>query len=147
MAAGEGGRGGVGFWVGAVAGSALVAFGLRGLLENEPRGASSALRWLVGSALVLDLLVIPLAAAIGWGLHRVLPAWTWPVVRAALGISAVLIVFALPLVLDQGGTPGNATVRPRDYEQGLLVALAWTWGIAAAWLVVLRVRRRTPALR
>jgi hypothetical protein len=68
-------------------------------------------------------------------------------VRAGLLTSAVLIAFALPLVLDQGGTPDNPTVRPRDYETGLLLALAATWTAAGAWLAVAARRRgaRTPA--
>jgi hypothetical protein len=127
------------FWVSAAVGAAIVGFGLRGLLVNEPRGAASALRWLVGSALVVDLIVIPALTLIGWVARRMVPTWTWPVVRAALIVSGVLVLFALPLVTDQGGTPGNPTVRPRNYVEGLAVALAWTWAIAAAWLLSIRL--------
>jgi hypothetical protein len=131
----SGGRQGPVFWA-SMLGAAIVTVGVRGLLVHEPRGAPSAARWLVGSALVLDLLVIPVVGVIGWSVRRVVPSWSWPVVRAALVVSGVLVLVALPLVTDQGGTPGNPTVRPRDYREGLAVALAWTWAIAAAWLTV-----------
>lgn len=135
-------RPGLAFWVTAVVGAAIVLFGIRGLLENEPRGAASAIRWFVGGALVVDLIVVPLGAAIGWAGRRVLPPWAWPAVRAGLLATAVLVIFALPLVLDQGGTPGNPTVRPRDYETGLLVAVASTWAVVAAVLAIGRARGR-----
>lgn len=133
---------GVGFWIGAAIGAAIVAFGIHGLWVNERAGAPSAARWFIGGALVLDLVVVPLAAAAGWVARRTVPGRAWPVVRAALVTSAILIVVAAPLVTDQGGVPGNATVRPRDYDQGLLVAVGATWAVAAIWLVVLRLRRR-----
>jgi hypothetical protein len=139
-------RPGIAFWASAAIGAAIVLFGIRGLLENEPRGAPSAIRWFIGGALVLDLIVVPAGAAIGWAARRVVPAWTWPAVRAGLLTSAVLVAFALPLVLDQGGTPDNPTVRPRDYETGLALALVATWLVVGAWLLV-RSRRDRAASR
>jgi hypothetical protein len=137
-------RPGVAFWASAVIGAAIVLFGIRGLLENEPRGAESAIRWFIGGALVVDLLVVPLGAALGWIGRRAVPTWAWPAVRAGLLTSAVLIAFALPLVLDQGGTPDNPTIRPRDYGTGLTVALVATWLAAGAWLGLAARARRQP---
>ena len=129
---------GVVFWVTAVVGAAIVVFGIRGLFETEPEGAPSAVRWFVGGALVLDLIVVPLGALAGYVGKRVLPPWAWPVVRAALLVSVALVVFAGPLVLDKGGLPDNPTVRPRDYTTGLAVALGVTWVVAAVALVARR---------
>lgn len=137
------GPGGVVFWLTAALGAAIVLFGIRGLLENEPRGAESAIRWFIGGALVLDLVVVPLGAVLGLAARRVVPEWAWPVVRAALLTSVVLVAFAAPLVLDQGGQPSNPTVRPRDYTSGLLLSLGATWAIAAVWLLARRRRRST----
>lgn len=136
------GPGGAVFWITAALGAAIVLFGIRGLLENEPRGAESAIRWFIGGALVLDLVVVPLGAIAGLGARRAVPAWAWPVVRSALLVSVVLIAFAAPLVLEQGGQPSNPTVRPRDYTAGLLASLGATWTVAAAWLALLHRRRR-----
>lgn len=138
----EPGHLGAGFWVGAVIGGAIVAFGVHGLWVNERSGAISAAQWLVGGALLLDLVVVPVAALIGWGAKRVVPAWAWPIVRAALFASAILIVVAAPLVTHQGGVPGNATVRPRDYGAGLAGALGLTWALAAIGLLLVHLRSR-----
>lgn len=131
-------RAGALFWVSAALGAALVLFGVRGLFENEPAGAPSAIRWFVGGALLLDLVVVPLGAACGYAAKRVLPAWAWPIVRAALLISVVLIVFAVPLIADKGGVPDNATVRSRNYEVGLAISLGVTWLVAGVALLVRR---------
>ena len=142
--AGAGGRteaGAVAFWTTAAIGGALVAFGVHGLWANERRGFRSAATWFVGGALALDLLIVPLGALTGWIAKRVVPAWTWPVVRTVLLTSVVLIVFAAPLVLDEGGVPGNPTVRPRDYGAGLAAALAVIWAIGAGALLAIRVGR------
>ena len=126
------------FWVTAALGAAIVVFGVWGLFENEPAGAPSAIRWFIGGALVLDLVVVPLGALAGYIGKRVLPGWAWPVVRAALLVSVGLIVFAAPLVLDKGGLADNPTVRPRNYDAGLAIALGGTWVAAATALVVRR---------
>ena len=133
---------GAGFWVGAVIGGAIVAFGVHGLWVNERSGAISAAQWLVGGALLLDLVVVPVAALVGWATKRVVPRWAWPVARAALLTSAILIVVAAPLVTHQGGVPGNATVRPRDYGAGLAWALGLTWVIAGIGLLFIHLRSR-----
>lgn len=132
---------GVAFWVTAVAGAAIVAFGVRGLLTEESAGAASAGRWFLGGALALDLLVVPVAAVVGLVVRRVAPGWAWPPVRAGLLTSAVLVVFAWPLVVDAGGPVTNPTSRPRDYATGLAVALVATWLVVGGLLVVRRVRR------
>jgi hypothetical protein len=129
-------RPGLAFWLGALVGGGIVAFAMSGLLENEPRGAASAARWLVGGAIVADLIVIPIAGALGLLTHRWVAPRAWPAVRFGLLTTAVLVGFALPLVLDQGGTPGNPTVRPRNYEVGLAVAIGATWAIVAAVLAI-----------
>lgn len=84
------GPGGVVFWLTAALGAAIVLFGIRGLLENEPRGAESAIRWFIGGALVLDLVVVPSAPCSAsrlaapypsgrgrWSGPPCSPAWCW----------------------------------------------------------------------
>lgn len=125
-------RPGAAFWASAAIGAAIVAFGVRGLLVEEPRGAASAGRWLVGGALVVDLLVIPVGAALAAIARRVVPPAAWPTAVAGLFASAVLVIVAAPLVLDLGGVPANPTIRPRAYGSGLLAALAAVWCVAGA---------------
>ncbi len=125
----EASRFGPAFWVGMVVGVAVVAFGAMNLVEVQRPRLPSIGRWFVGGALALDLILVPVAAAVGVLLRRVVPDLAWPPVRAALLASAVLVAFSLPLILDKGGRPDNASLRPRAYESGL------AWALLAVWLV------------
>lgn len=134
-------RRGPSFWVATVVGAGLIWFGLQYLWSVQRENLRSIATWFVGGALALDLLLVPLAAAVGLGLRRVVPAWAWPAVRGALLATVVLAGFAYPLVTDQGGQPGNPTLRPRDYGRGLVVALVAVWVTAAAVAVATRAAR------
>lgn len=123
--------GGILFWLSMAVGAAITVYGALNLIDQERRALPSVARWFVGGALLVDLVVVPLGAALGLLAKRVLPALVWPVVRAALLASVVLVVFATPLVLDQGGVPGDPSLRPRDYSAGLAGALVTVWVIAA----------------
>ena len=136
-------RPGVAFWVTAAIGAAVVVFGVRGLFEEEPGGAWSAVRWYIGGALALDLIVVPVGAVAGALAKRVVAAWAWPAVRAGLLASVTLIAVAAPLIVEPQGPSSNTTIRPRDYSQGLALALVATWVAAGAWLLVARRRRAT----
>lgn len=133
-------RQGATFWVAMAVGVAITAYGAVGLWVDDGDEIGSIGRWFVGGALLADLVVVPLGAAVGFGLRRVSAAWLWPVLRAALLATVVTVVFALPLVLDLGGIPDNASMRPRDYGSGLAAALGWIWAVAA---VVAALRWRT----
>ena len=122
-------RPGVVFWGSMAIGAGLVAFGLRNLVAEQREALRSIGTWAAGGALALDLLLVPVGAAVGWAAKRVVPTVAWPPVRAALLTSAVLIAFALPLVTHQGGKPDNPSLRPRDYGSGL------TWSLVVVWLV------------
>jgi hypothetical protein len=133
-------RRGAAFWVAMAVGAAITAYGAVGLWVDDGDDIGSIGRWFVGGALLADLVVVPAGAAVGFGLRRLSPAWLWPVLRAALLATVVAVVFALPLVLDQGGIPDNPSMRPRDYGTGLVAAVAWIWAVAA---VVAALRWRT----
>ena len=131
------------FWLATVAGAGLVGFGLRYLWSAQAENLRSIATWFVGGALALDLVLVPLGAILASVLRRVVPDRAWPPVRSALLTTAVLVAFAYPLVTDRGGQPGNPTMRPRDYDRGLLVALITVWATAAAVVLathVIRVR-------
>jgi hypothetical protein len=128
------------FWAASAVGAGLIWFGLDYLWEVQRENLRSIATWFVGGALALDLVLVPVAAATGLALRRVVPPWAWPAVRSALLATAVLVGFAYPLVTDQGGQPGNASMRPRDYDRGLLVALVAVWAVAAAVALAVRVR-------
>lgn len=130
------------FWISMAIGAGLVVFGLRNLVAEQREALRSIGTWAAGGALALDLLLVPIGAAIGWAAKRVVPTVAWPPVRAALLASAVLIAFALPLVTHQGGKPDNPSLRPRDYGSGLTWSLVIVWLIAGALATVAVVRYR-----
>ena len=127
---------GAAFWVGMGLGAAIALFGAIGLLGGEGNGLGSFIPFFAGGALLVDLVVVPLAAGIGYLGRRLLPRTAWLAVRAALVASVTLVAFAAPLVLDLGGRPDNASLRPRDYGSGLASALAVVWVVAAVVLAV-----------
>jgi hypothetical protein len=121
-------------------GVAAVLFGLRGLvLGGVATHWPVPAVWLVAGVLVHDLLVVPVAAASGWVLGRVVPAPVRPVVRGGLLVAAVVTVVALP-VLSGKGDARNPSLTPLDYPRNyalVLVAVA----LASLVLAVLRARR------
>ncbi|HEY6747295.1 MAG TPA: hypothetical protein VI357_16450 [Mycobacteriales bacterium] len=120
-------------------GVAAVLFGLRGLvLGGVATHWPVPAVWLVAGVLVHDLLVVPVAAASGWVLGRVLPAPVRPVVRGGLLVAAVVTVVALP-VLSGRGDAGNPSLTPLDYPRNYALVLV---AVALATLVVAVVRVR-----
>ena len=133
---------GPGLWIGLAVGAPIVVWAAMGFQRAVGTEEPNALRWFVGGALALDLAVVPVAAMVGWVVRRLVPAWAWPAARAALIASAAMIAYAWPLVLGEAGPTDNKTVRPRDYQSGIIVALGATW-LAAAALAMISHRRST----
>jgi hypothetical protein len=126
------------FWVGMVLGGLLVANGLRLAMASKANWLNSMTGWFVAGGVLVDLAVVPVVALVGLAGRRVLPDWAWRVVRAALLVTALLVVYSLVLLGDPGGKPGNPTVRSRDFGNGLMVYLIVVWvlalvGLAASW--------------
>lgn len=136
-----------GLVVGLALGVPVMAFGVGGVLVDAGRTHPGELaRWVVGSALVNDLVALPVVLVAGWGLRRLVPAPAWPVVRAGLIASGVLALVAWPFVRGYGRDPANPSLLPRDYGGGLAAALAVVWLAAAVALAAgaLSRRRRRP---
>lgn len=131
-----------GLIVGLLAGVPVMAYGVRGVFVDarltEP---AELVRWALGAALVNDLLVIPVAAVVGVGMKRVVPAFAWPAVRWALFTSAVLFLISWPFVRGYGQDPLTPSLLPRDYTEGVLAAVAVVWALAGLWIVVSRRHR------
>jgi hypothetical protein len=85
--------------------------------------------------------VAPIAHRVGLGVSsRWRPAVAGPI-RAALAVSAILLVFALPLVAGLGRRPTNSSALPLPYVRSLLLLLGGVWLVAAGVIVVRRYRR------
>lgn len=126
---------GVTFWVSMVLGVLLVAYGLRLALVSDANWLKNMAAWFVAGGVLVDLFVVPVVALVGLTGRRVLPLWAWRVVRAALLVTVLLVVYSAVLLGNPGGRPENFTVRTRDFGSGLLTYLVVVWVIAAAGLV------------
>ncbi len=129
------------FWVSAAIGWAVIAWGLRGIFEKslDTRPGNLA-KFVVGGALLHDLLVAPLVIVAGVLLARAVPGRARAVVQGALAVSGIVALFSYPLVRAYGLVANNPTSLPRNYTAGLLVVLGVVWAVAAA-AVILRLRR------
>lgn len=137
-------RYGPAFWLALVAGWALIGVGVAGALADPdlPRPAELA-RWLVGAALVHDLLVAPVVVLVGLAVARLVPPTVRGTVEGGLVVSAVVVLFAVPLVRGYGVRPDNPTVHYRDdYGVALLAVVAFVWAVTAAVAAGQRWRRR-----
>lgn len=130
------------FWTSAAAGWAVIAWGLRGIVRHsvDTRPASLA-RFVVGGALLHDVVVAPLLVLAGVAVARAVPGRARAVVQGALVISGILALFSWPLVRAYGLATRNPTSLPHDYTANLLVVLASVWAVAAV-LLLARARRR-----
>jgi hypothetical protein len=132
-----------GLVVGLVLGVPLVAYGGRGALVDGARTHPAELaRWVVGAAIVNDLVLIPLVLAVGWAAHRFTPARLWPAIRAGLVTTAVLTLVAWPFVRGYGRDPANPSLLSRDYGTGLAVAIGVVWAAVAIWALAATLRER-----
>lgn len=134
-------RAGAAFWVSAALGWALILVGVRGVFAHriDTRPGQLA-RFVVGGALIHDLLVAPIVILLGVALARVVRGRARAVVQAALVVSAALAAFSYPLVRAFGKAANNPTSLPHNYAANLAIVLGVVWAIAAV-LVVIRVRR------
>lgn len=130
-----------GLLLGLALGVPVIAYGIRGVLvDSADTHPAELARWIVGLAVVNDLLVIPAAIAVAFGLRRITPAWLWPAVRAGLLGTAVLGAVAWPLMRGYGEDPANPSLFPRNYATGLLAAVAVVWVVVLAWGLIARRR-------
>jgi len=131
-----------GLIAGLVLGVPVVAYALRGaLVDAHLTHPAELARWIVGLAVLHDLVLVPVVLALGAALRCHVPALTWHPIRVALLTSAVLIAVGWPFVRGYGRDPNIPSLLPRDYRAGLLAAVALVWLAAAVWIVI---RRRDP---
>ena len=135
-----------GLLVGLALGLPIIAVGVRGALVDAARTHPAELaRWIVGAAVVNDLVVVPVVLGIGWAGRRIVPCRLWPTVRAGLLVSGVLALVAWPFVRDYGIDPANPSLLPRDYGGGLAGSIGLVWlavaVVCAAIVTIDRSRR------
>lgn len=138
---GDHARPGPGFWIAFAVGAAVMTYGAHGLIEQAGTDtAGSVGRWIVGADLAHDLLLAPVAIAVGWAVGRVVPGWLRPPVQAGLVATGVLLLIAWAPLRGYGRAlvPDNPSVQPLDYRTALVTVVAVVWLVAAAWAVLRR---------
>ena len=133
------------FWFSAVAGWALIGWGLRGALHHhvDTRPASLA-RFFLGGALIHDLLLAPAVLAGGVALARVVPGRVRAPVQAALIISGTVALFAYPEIRGFAHALHNPTSLPHNYTVNTAIVVGVVW---AGALVVAIARRGIRRIR
>jgi hypothetical protein len=128
-------RAGPRFWIGLLAGTGVMLWGVRLFLDAVPDSArrTSLVVWIVGADLVHDLVVAPLILVLAWVSGRVGPRWLRSPLQVGLMVSgAVVVVGALPL-LGSAEAAGNPTIQPLDYRSAVATALGIVWAAVAIW--------------
>lgn len=121
---------------GAITGTALAAVGVVSLLrEPADTNPAAVLRWVVGLAVVHDVVLVPAVLVVGVVVRRWAPsAW----LAAALLVSGVVTLVAFPFVRGYGRLDDNPSILPRNYARGLALVLVLSWLIALGAALVAR---------
>lgn len=136
-------RYGASFWLGLALGWALMAYALRGVFdEYDNTNPPQLVRWVVGAALLHDLLLAPVVTALAVLLAKVLPRSARGPVIGALALSALVAVFSVPLVRTFGRRALNSSTLPLDYGRNVVIVLVGIWLVAAVMVVVRWIRGR-----
>ena len=133
-------KGDRGLWLGVLLGAPLLLLGVKDVFDQASRTHPFELaRWVVGAALVLDLVVLPVSLLVGRSI-RGRPALRW-----AMSSSAITLLVAWPYVRGYGRSRGNPSLLPRDYGTGTSLAIAATVVAAGAWAVLATRRAHAQA--
>jgi len=131
------------FWSGLLAGWTVMGYALWGTFDQQ--GATKPpelLRWVLGSLVIHDALVAPVATIAGMVLVRVLPRVVRGPVIGALALSAIVWIFSIPLVRAYGRHGGNSSTLPQDYGRNVWLVIAAIWCVSFVLVAVQVLRRR-----
>ncbi|MEO6467779.1 MAG: hypothetical protein ABIP21_01670 [Acidimicrobiia bacterium] len=140
-------RAGAAFWIALVVGGGIMAFGIRGALDDL-RSFSDVATWVIGADLIHDFVVAPIAVGIGWAVGRVVPMrWRAPI-QAGLMATAITVAIGWPGLRGYGRhlVPDNPSVQPLNSATAVGTVIGFIWAVVAIWLITRALRPRpTPA--
>ncbi|HEY3613368.1 MAG TPA: hypothetical protein VGK92_06660 [Gaiellales bacterium] len=127
------------FWPLLVVGLGLAAWGFRlTTVTHVPLHAFGP--WFVGGIVAHDLVLAPIVFVGGALVRRVVPASVRAPVQVGLILSGVVLVFAIPGLLDKGRDLGNTSKLPNDYPVSVAIVLGAIWAVVL--LAAARAHRR-----
>ncbi len=110
------------FWLSALAGWALIGWGIRGLLHFHVDTRPSELaRFFLGGAVIHDLVFAPVVLGAGVVVARLTPARWRAYVQGALLVIGTAALFAYPELRDYARVLHNPTSLPHNYTANLAV--------------------------
>jgi hypothetical protein len=137
------------FWPFAIVGWAVMAFAVAGALGHRRlTNPLAAAKLVVGLDLAHDLVVAPLALLVGALVVRLVPTSWRAAAKVGLAASAIVSLYAFPLVRGYGRTRSAGPSRlPGNYATGLADVLVVVW-VALVIVVAVSARRsRRPRRR
>ena len=84
---------------------------------------ANVLKWIAGSLILHDAILVPACLVAGWALSRLLPASIRAGMQATLAVCAVVVVMSVPVLAAVGRRPDNPSLLPHDYGQNLAIVL------------------------
>lgn len=135
-----------GLLIGLIIGVPIVAYGVRGVWVDSARTHPFELaRWVVGAALVHDLVAVPAVLALGLAVRWVVrDDQVRRALRVGFIVSGSLSLVAWPFIRGYGRRPAVPSLLPRNYLMGLVVYLTITWVVVACMIVWTGMRRAVP---
>jgi hypothetical protein len=135
------------FWVLGGVGWALMAFGVWGILKEARATAPPELAaWVVGAAVMHDLVVAPVVFSVGRSVARASAGLPHAVLQVGLILTGILVLYSIPVVGGFGRLGDNPSLLPREYGASLVALVATMWGVMGA-AMVWGWRRRAKQVR
>lgn len=112
-------------WTVIVMGWAVMGVATVGAFTDVRLGGVGAwTTWVLGAALVHDLVLLPVVLASGWLVCRLLPVpWRVPM-RTALVVSGIVVLSVWPIARRWGARADNPSILPLPVQRNLLVLVA-----------------------
>ena len=125
----------------AVAGLALLAFGVFRLLSEIPTHNLLILAvWLAAALVLHDVILAPSVVGVGWLLRRYVPDRGRRYVQVALIMIALVTVIAIPMIFLRGSQPAVKALLLRNYGANLIVIIG-VLAVVSLILYAVRVAR------
>jgi len=128
-------------WVVIVAGWSLMGWVLAGVLREADRThPGSWVTWVVGAALVHDLVVLPVVLLVGFGFSAAVTSTTRGPLRAAVTVVVIVGLVSWPTVARFGARSDNPSILPIPAGRNLAI-LSGAMIVAAFVIAWIRARQ------
>jgi hypothetical protein len=113
-------------------GLAGLGYGLYGLTNTDGLNVPGVIEFLAAVLIGHDLILLPVAALVGFLIARYAPTAARRWLQAGLLVTAVITFVAIPLLVGAGRIPDNPSRLPLDYVRGYWLVIVVIWFTASA---------------